>query len=38
MKNNNLISQRASRVWLDGDSCDLEDFKREIAREATAAD
>jgi ectoine hydroxylase-related dioxygenase (phytanoyl-CoA dioxygenase family) len=38
MKNNNLISQRASRVWLDTHSCDLEDFKREIAREANAAD
>jgi ectoine hydroxylase-related dioxygenase (phytanoyl-CoA dioxygenase family) len=38
MKNNNLISQRASRVWLDAASCDLEDFKREIAREAKAAD
>ena len=38
MKNNNLISQRASRVWLDTHSCDLEDFKREIAREANADD
>ncbi len=38
MKNNNLISQRASRVWLNSESCDLEDFKREIAREAKLAD
>ena len=38
MKNNNVISQRAGRVWLDVDSCDLEDFKREIAREANPDD
>jgi ectoine hydroxylase-related dioxygenase (phytanoyl-CoA dioxygenase family) len=38
MKDNNLISQRANRVWLDTESCDLEDFKREIAREANPAD
>jgi ectoine hydroxylase-related dioxygenase (phytanoyl-CoA dioxygenase family) len=38
MKNNNLMSQRASRVWLNSESCDLEDFKREIMREAKVAD
>ena len=38
MKNNNIISQRASRVWLNAQSCNLEDFKREIAREAKLAD
>jgi ectoine hydroxylase-related dioxygenase (phytanoyl-CoA dioxygenase family) len=38
MKINNLLSQRAGRVWLDVNSCDLEDFKRVIARETNPAD
>lgn len=37
MKNNSIISQRAGRVWLNSDSCDLEEFKREIMREAKVA-
>ena len=38
MKNNNIASQRASRVWLNSDSCDLEDFKHKILREAKLTD
>jgi ectoine hydroxylase-related dioxygenase (phytanoyl-CoA dioxygenase family) len=38
MVSNNVSSSRATRVWLTSDSCDLEDFKREINRKTDSAD
>ena len=38
MRQNSLIDQRAKRVWLNSDSCDIETFKIEIAREAKTVD
>lgn len=38
MKKDNVSSQRSSRTWLTSDSCDLEDFKREISRTTRAED
>ena len=32
MKTDNISQQRSNRVWLTPEMCDLEDFKREIAR------
>jgi ectoine hydroxylase-related dioxygenase (phytanoyl-CoA dioxygenase family) len=32
MKTDNLINQRSNRVWLTSESCDLDDFKRQINR------
>jgi ectoine hydroxylase-related dioxygenase (phytanoyl-CoA dioxygenase family) len=38
MKNDNIISVRSNRVWLSAESCDLEDFKREINRKTDPED
>jgi ectoine hydroxylase-related dioxygenase (phytanoyl-CoA dioxygenase family) len=38
MKTDNISQQRSDRVWLTPDMCDLEDFKREIARVTTRQD
>ena len=38
MKSDNLLKQRADRVWLTSESCDIEDFKREIAITTKAKD
>jgi ectoine hydroxylase-related dioxygenase (phytanoyl-CoA dioxygenase family) len=38
MKKDSLVSQRVSRIWLNAEVCNLEDFKREIMREAKVAD
>ena len=38
MSKNQTSAERSKRVWLNAQSCNLEDFKREIAREAKLAD
>jgi ectoine hydroxylase-related dioxygenase (phytanoyl-CoA dioxygenase family) len=38
MKRDNLAAQRSNRVWLTPEHCDLEDFKTEINRKASAED
>jgi ectoine hydroxylase-related dioxygenase (phytanoyl-CoA dioxygenase family) len=38
MKKDNLIGQRSGRVWLSAEACELEDFKQDINRVATAED
>ena len=38
MKKDNLIAQRAVRVWLNPESCDLEDFKAQINQTAKPVD
>ena len=38
MKSDDLKVQRSNRVWLDAQSCDLEDFKKQISRATDLAD
>lgn len=38
MRDKSAIARRVRETWLTPEACDLEDFKRHIARETTAAD
>ena len=38
MKKDDLVAQRSSRVWLNSESCDLEEFKKLIDRKANPED
>jgi ectoine hydroxylase-related dioxygenase (phytanoyl-CoA dioxygenase family) len=38
MRDESAIARRARETWLTPEACDLEDFKRHVARETTAAD
>ena len=38
MKTDNIVKQRADRVWLTESACDLEDFRTEVERTTSLAD